>query len=96
MMMYLLLHRKATHKTGFNGTSASGKPPAFGAGIPQVRILSSQKSSKTMPEWHRFGTSHIKEKPQVSHPPTSFRSSREKYYEVQERCLNGIVLERLI
>ena len=24
------------------GTSASGKPPAFGAGIPQVRILSSQ------------------------------------------------------
>ena len=28
------------------GSSASGKPPAFGAGIPQVRILSTQKEWK--------------------------------------------------
>ena len=28
------------------GSSASGKPPAFGAGIPQVRILSTQKEVK--------------------------------------------------
>jgi hypothetical protein len=46
-MMHLRLLWTAIYK--YNGTSASGKPPAFGAGIPQVRILSSQRCMIMMP-----------------------------------------------